>query len=146
MLDEDVVRLAMRGKLLSIASPAIDPDQAWENRNFEIPAPAKDVFWVRETLSMTSERQTMFESMTVQGVMTYTVFTASGLGTKLITQVTLAIANEFRPAQWVRPPECSFHLWRTERGLGRVDPKNAAWYFQPVNVFWRAHPTNAFNP
>lgn len=146
MLDESKVSALMRDVLLDI--PGISAsDVRFQNRPFATPTPERGVFWVDEQQVVVSEILAATEQVTVIGFTLYLVYVALGTSIELQRSTTLAIADAFRPGQWLRdvggvPTDCQIQIWRTQRQTAFGDSASEAWYIQPVQVNWRAHVPN----
>lgn len=146
MLDEAKVSALMRDVLLDI--PGIsDSDVRFQNRPFETPAPERGVFWIDEQQVVVDETLAATEQVTAIGFTLYRVYVAMGTSIELLRSTTLAIADAFRPGQWLRdvngvPTDCQIQLWKTQRQPAFGDSASEAWYIQPVQVNWRAHVPN----
>lgn len=146
MLDESKVSALMRDVLLDI--PGISEDDVrFQNRPFATPTPERGVFWIDEQQVVVSEVLAATEQVTVIGFTLYQVYVAMGTSIELQRDTTLAIAEAFRPGQWLRdvdgvPTDCQIQIWRTQRQTAFGDSASEAWYVQPVQVNWRAHVPN----
>lgn len=146
MLDESDVSGLMRDVLLDI--PGITGSLVqFQNRPFDPPVPERGVFWIKEIQTVVDEALAATEQVTAVGFTLYQVHVALGTSIELLRTTTLAIADAFRPGQWLRtidgvPTDCPIQIWKTQRQTAFGDSESQAWYVQPVQVNWRAHVPN----
>lgn len=146
MFDIEVLQTELR--ILILDATSLPKGQAWQNHTFDKPNPGKTTVWLRETFSIIKEDPAATEVNTVIGQSTYDVFVSAGQGTKLCSFVAQQIREAVPRGTWIRPaaPACSVHVNRTERLGGRLDPRNAAWYFEPVRIAWWSTDPNKYVP
>lgn len=142
--DEETAIRRIRAQLLTATTLPLPAHRAWGNVQFDIPASDPDTSWLRETVQFVSEEHTATEQVTSRWRVVYDVFVASGSGTSLLSETTLAILEVFSPGQWLRGPpnECPLIVERSQRGLSRKDPDTDAWFMQAVELSCRAHVAN----
>ena len=126
----------------------VAPFQAWQNRPFETPSPNVGKEWFRETFSVITEILSAFELTEALGTVTYDVFAPTGAGTETIGAILKEMKIAMKPGQNLTDvsADCSIHIFRSQRGTGRTDPEDPAWYTEPVTVFWRAHVITPHTP
>ena len=133
MIDNRVIRQTLRIQLRTVAGLPADAAQSWENRAFNPPNPPAP--WIRATLLPVSERLIATNQVMGIGIFVVDVFVPVASGTETAEDLSLAIANAFKPASSLVGVGVTISLYRTERKPALV--MDEIWYHVPIHINYR---------
>lgn len=131
MIDQEDILLTLRERLLD--SAVVERTRvSWQNRPFK---PDPDTYYVREHLTITSNRQIANGRDRAMGIYHLDVFVPKGTGTKTPLAVVRGLQTAF-PFPDDIVGSITVHVDRTEPLSGRS--AGDAWFAYPVQIRWRA--------
>ena len=145
LLNESTLRTVMRTQLKTVASLPASKYRAWENRKFKPPEADEDQPWIREHVSILSERKSSTGYVEAVGTTQYSVYVPAGRGTAQADALAKAIAEAFEAGQSLTGTGLTVILERTERAPYRVDASDSIWVFKTVTSRWRVFTSSSTN-
>ena len=142
MMDEVILRQALRTQLLTVSSLPRAEYRAWENQVFDPPSPdenphGEEPLWFREILRILSESKSSTGYIEAVGEYLIMVETPKGRGTEDADALAKAIADVFQPGQSLTKSGTTVILERTDRRPYLEDSERPAWVFKTISVRWR---------